>query len=96
MGKPTVFVCGECRGRRALVEVLQQAGVKVEKVGCQKLCDGPVAGASVKGRLEWFGELHKHKHHRALAELAAAGDHADVPAVLERHLLKKRSGRKAR
>lgn len=96
----TVYLCKKCKGRKRLARLLEAApGVSLEKVGCQKVCRGPVAGFAVDGRMEWFGRLDKKKRARALAGLArrvTAGKRASIPEILERCRVARRSGRPPR
>lgn len=92
MGKPLVYVCegSDCRDeRRALRKLLDSLdGVaEVERVRCQKICDGPVAGTEVDGTLEWFEELDSKKLREALVELLGGG-------MARRRLLKQRVGKR--
>ena len=45
-------------------------GVKVKKLGCQKICKGPVAGLKVRGRVEWFARVDRTKPMVALRRAA--------------------------
>ena len=36
-------------------------GVKVKKLGCQKVCKGPVAGLKLRGHMEWFARVDQTK-----------------------------------
>ena len=94
VAKARVYVCGK-RGcakrsdRRALVKSL--AGeAKVVSVGCQSVCDGPVAGTVVAGRLEWFERLTKAKRRAALVALVRSGD---LPKALAKRRVPKRAGK---
>lgn len=95
MGKPRVYVCagGSCRkprkGFRKLLSALQ-GEARVERVKCQKICDGPVAGMSVGGCIVWFGELDSRKRRDALLELVQTGR---LPSRLEKRCVPKRSGK---
>lgn len=94
--KPVVLVCrgSDCRKRRkkraALIEAL--AGVaRVEEVGCQDICDGPVAGVVYNGTLEWFREVDGGKSRRALVTLVAGGE---LTRLLRRRRVRKRAGQR--
>lgn len=95
-----VYVCKECKGGKPLAKLLRACpGAKLQSVGCQKVCKGPVAGLAVGDRMEWFGRLDKKKRVRALVDLlagATAGKQASVPEILEPHRMAKRSGRPPR
>lgn len=92
MSKPTVYVCrgGDCRDRkrprRRLLEALE-GHAKVQEVGCQKICDGPVCGVEVDGTLEWFEEVDSEKALDALLGLLQDGK-------LRKALKKRRVGSK--
>jgi hypothetical protein len=94
--RPKVLVCGgrhcskEGKARQALIEVLQPVA-DIEEVGCQKICQGPVAGLEVGGQLEWYCELDRGKRRRRLVELVETGE---VPKKLLRRWVEKRSGQK--
>lgn len=73
MSDPRVYVCGErgCgrRGdRRALLAELD-GRAEVVPVGCQSVCEGPVAGVVVTGRLQWFERVATPKSRAALVEV---------------------------
>lgn len=59
---PAVHVCAgsDCRkarkANRKLAELLD-GRARVEVVGCQKVCDGPVIGLEVDGQLQWFDDV---------------------------------------
>ena len=51
---------GDCRDERKDHKKLTEAlsGVaRVVHARCQKICDGPIAGVEVDGRLEWFARI---------------------------------------
>lgn len=92
MAKPLVYVCegSDCREeRRALRKLLEalEGVARVERVRCQKICDGPVAGTEVDGTLEWFEELDSRKRREALIALLEEGE-------LRRRLAKRRVGKR--
>ena len=39
----------------------------MKKLGCQKICKGPVTGLKVRGRMEWFARIDKAKPMVALS-----------------------------
>jgi hypothetical protein len=91
-----VTVCKKCKGHQCLIDFLKDtAQVKVTKVGCQKICKGPVAGVPVHGRMEWFERVDKAKPMVGVARLADGG-RSDIPAALEKRRIRKRSGRDPR
>ena len=88
-----VYLCrgSDCRGRdrRKLRDALP-GGVAVVDVRCQSICDGPVAGFEVDGRLEWFERLDGRRVREAFAELVDGGR---VRGRLAKRRVPKRSGR---
>lgn len=64
------------------------SGVSMVEVGCQKICDGPVVGLSVDGRLQWFACVDSDKSRQALVTLIADGK-------LEKPLKKRRVSKRA-
>jgi len=94
---PTVFLCGECEGQRRLGRALEgETGARIVKVGCQKVCHGPVAGVAVSRRMEWFGRLDGQKAVAALVKLVNGDGGGKLPSSLARRRLSKRSGRPPR
>ena len=96
MSKPIVYVCRgkDCsKEKAALAEV--EAGLtevaEVRRVKCQDICKGPVVGAEVGGRLEWFAKMRKAKVLRRLIE--AIRDDRPLSDGLEKRRKAKRSGR---
>jgi hypothetical protein len=63
MGKKSrVWVCRKCKNSDCLAAFLRGSGVaRVKTVGCQKICKGPVAGAKIHGRMEWFARVDRAK-----------------------------------
>lgn len=93
----TVFLCGECAGHRRLGRTLdRETGASIVKVGCQKVCHGPVAGLAVGRRLEWFGRLDSHKAVTALVKLVNGDGGGKLPPSLAQRRSSKRSGRPPR
>lgn len=88
-----VYLCRgpDCRGgaRRRLREALPN-GVPVADVRCQSICDGPVAGFVVDGRLEWFERLSGRRSREAFVELVARGR---LRPRLAKRRVPKRSGK---
>ena len=89
----TVFVCSECdRHRPVLAALRRKTSATVVKVGCQKVCEGPVAGLMLGPRMEWFGRLRGDKPITALVTLVNDGA---APAQLPKPLAKRRSSKRA-
>ena len=93
---PRVFVCTErgCGKRsdhRALAAELE-AAVEVVGVPCQSVCEGPVAGVVVDGRLQWFGEVRTGKARAALRRVAEEGS-GPLPGSLTKRRRPKRAGK---
>jgi hypothetical protein len=93
---PDAYVCTskDCRKAKChaeLLDALRGAG-KVEAVGCQDICKGPVAGVEVGGRIEWFKRVRRHKHQAAVVELARDGA-LEVPPELRDRWVPKRGGK---
>jgi hypothetical protein len=94
--KPLCYLCigKDCRrddGHAELRDALGEAG-KVKRVKCQDLCEGPVAGVQVDGRVEWFEGIRKARHRDAVVALAVGGGSAN-PAELRSRWVPKRSGK---
>ena len=91
----TVLVCRKCKGSDKVVDFLKtHSKANVKTVRCQKVCEGPVAGLFIKGRMEWFGRLKGSKQLVAIAELTFSPD--KVPKTLRKRMSQDRSGCKAR
>lgn len=91
-----VFVCRGCKGRATFVERFhRESDVEVKFVRCQKICHGPVVGAPVDGRIEWFERMSKPKRVKALAKIVNLGKRR-VPDRLRKSRISKRSGTPAR
>ena len=95
MGKPRVYLCwgGSCRKERTAFRRLEAAlegEARVKPVKCQKICDGPVAGVSVDGTLQWFEELDSRKRTDAFLSVVRTGE---VPAKLKKRCVAKRKGK---
>lgn len=92
-----VFVCRKCDGSGPLLKSLRRhTGAEIVKVGCQKVCEEPVAGLSVHQRMEWFGRLDSDKAIDALVKLVRDGGRGKLPATLEKRRDTKRSGHRPR
>lgn len=92
----TVYVCSSssCRkqktARKALLSTISNHRAQPKTVGCQKVCNGPVVGCEVEGRLEWFERLDSRKALRALDKLFSRGE---VSKPLRKRRAKKRAGK---
>ena len=92
-----VYVCRECKHSKRLQAALALGtDAKVRLVGCQDVCQQPVAGCRVEDRLEWFGQLDKKKRQRALIDLVNDGGRGPLPEALLKARSKKRAGRSPR
>ena len=54
-------------------QALSRLPVDVERVGCQKVCKGPVVGLAIDGEWQWFCKVSSRKAVQALAELIEEG-----------------------
>lgn len=94
MARPRIHVCrgSDCRKDRSkrLDRALDRLDAELVEVRCQKLCDGPVVGLEVDGRLEWFERVRGAKAVDALVALVLEGRLGDV---LKKRRSKKRAGR---
>jgi hypothetical protein len=94
--KPLCYLCvgKDCRRDVGHVELRAALGSigKVRRVKCQDLCEGPVAGVEVDGRVEWFEVIRKPRQREAVMALAV-GPSTKVPAELRDRWAKKRSGK---
>jgi hypothetical protein len=96
MAKKIYMCCGsDCKKRskvrKEIRSRLVSAGLKkkIKKVGCQKICKGPVFGVEVDGRLEWFCRLEAGDSE----QLAAAARGRAVGQELWNKRVKKRAGK---
>ena len=92
---PVLYLCrGEdCRhaakaGAR-LVKAVGDRG-RVIEVGCQKICEGPVCGLEVDGRLQWFARVDSDK---ARDGVRAALEGKPLARALEKRRRDERQGR---
>ena len=93
----TIYVCRKCKHSKELQDALaRKTDATVKLVGCQDVCEQPVAGTRVDGRLEWFGGLDRGKCQRALIDLVNDGGRGPVPVVLSKARSKKRAGKAPR
>jgi hypothetical protein len=95
--KPAVYLCtkGSCGGAPARVRLAEElaGAAEVTEVRCQSVCEGPVAGVEVDGRLEWFERVRTAKARRGLRRLLAAGGAGPLPKPLAKRRRSKRSGK---
>jgi hypothetical protein len=92
----TIYVCRKCKHSKALQKAIDQGSDAVVKlVGCQDVCEQPVAGTRVDGCLEWFGGLDRAKRQRALIELLN-DQPRKVPEALAKARVAKRAGKNPR
>ena len=93
----TIYVCRKCKHSKELQNALDhKTDATMKLVGCQDVCQQPVAGTRVDGRLEWFGGLDRAKRQRALIDLVKDGGRGPVPVVLAKARSKKRAGKAPR
>ncbi len=92
-GCPLVLVCRKCKRSEEVLEfLLQRTKSNVRTVRCQKVCEGPVAGLRVRGRMEWFERMDGGKALKALAELLSQKPPAKLPKPLRKRRSRERSG----
>ena len=96
MARRRILICNGSHCRKTLRNddrlraSVAQLPVEIERVGCQKVCRGPVVGLDLDGRLQWFERMSSRKSLRALAELV---EHDTVGRPLRKRRNKKRSGK---
>jgi hypothetical protein len=97
---PVVFLCSgkHCKAEgKPLARSLTDAGVTVEAVDCQKICEGPVAGCALDGRLVWFEDMDGHKAAPAFVSMLTTTDgspHLDrLPSSLRKRVVSRRTNR---
>lgn len=89
----TVLVCRKCKGSDKVVDYLSsQTRASVKTVRCQKVCEGPVAGIAIRGKMEWFGRMKGNKALTAMAALANVSSPKKVPKPLRKRVCVERSG----
>ncbi len=97
MAERTLFVCTGSHCRKALQkgdrlqEAVSKLPVKVTRVGCQKVCRGPVVGVAVGGRHQWFERMDSRK---AIAALEALLEDDTLGKPLEKRRSRKRAGKR--
>lgn len=93
----TVVVCRKCKHQDCLIDVLgAHADVSIQRVRCQKICDGPVVGLLVGGRMEWFERVRSLKEVAALVRLTKSKHSSAIPKPLRKRRVKKFAGREPR
>ena len=93
----TIYVCSKCKHSKALQCALKRkTDATVKLVGCQDVCEQPVAGTRVDGSLQWFGGLDRPKRQRAVIDLLNDGGRGPLPDVLAKARSKKRAGKAPR
>jgi hypothetical protein len=93
----TIYVCRKCKHSKELQDALdRKTDATVKLVGCQDVCEQPVAGMRVDGCLQWFGGLDRGKRQRALIDVVNDGGRGPVPVVLAKARSKKRAGKAPR
>lgn len=90
---PLVVVCRKCDDSAEVISFLQKhTKAAVRTVRCQKVCESPVAGLRVDGRMEWFERMDGSKALKSLAELLRQKPPKKLPKRLKRRRSKARSG----
>ena len=93
----TIYVCRKCKRSKDLQKALErQTDANVRLVGCQDVCEQPVAGTRVDGCLQWFGGLDKAKRQRAVIDLVNREGRGPIPGALEKSRSRKRVGKAPR
>ncbi len=96
MAKPVLLLCRGSRCRKRLEKspnvekALASLPVRLTRVGCQKVCRGPVVGYAIGGEWQWFERVDSKKALRALADLVADDT---LPGPLRKRRHAKRAGR---
>jgi hypothetical protein len=89
----TVMVCRKCKGSDKVVDFLSsETRASIKTVRCQKVCEGPVAGISIRGKMEWFGKMKGKKTLTAMAALANVSSPKKIPKQLRKRVCLERSG----
>jgi hypothetical protein len=90
---PLVFVCRKCKHSEEVVDFLHtRTSATVKTVRCQKVCDGPVAGLRVDGRMEWFEKMDGSKQLKAMVCLIEQRPPKKLPKPLKKRRSRARSG----
>ena len=96
MKRRKLLLCGgkHCRKIRARSDRFNRAiellPVEVERVGCQKICSGPVVGIAIDGDWQWFERMDSPKALSALEQLI---EDDTLGKPLRRRRSRKREGR---
>ena len=96
MAKRNLLVCSgshcgkKLRKQRDLQERLDRLPVEITRVGCQKICRGPVIGIRVDDELQWFERMSSKK---ALQALVALVDGKEMRKPLKKRRNEKRMGK---
>lgn len=89
----TVLVCRKCKGSEKVIDFLtSETRASIKTVRCQKVCEGPVAGISIRGKLEWFERMKGKKALTAMAALTNVSSPKKVPKQLRKRVCLERSG----
>ena len=92
-GCPLVLVCRKCDGSDKVLEfLLTRTKSNVRTVRCQKVCEGPVAGLRVDGRMEWFEKMDGSKQLKAMQELLGQKPPRKLSKPLKKRRSRERSG----
>ena len=90
---PLVLVCRKCDDSSDVIAFLsKKTRAEVRTVRCQKVCESPVAGLQVDGRMEWFERMDGGKALKAMAELLKQKPPKRLPKPLKKRRSKERSG----
>ncbi len=93
----TIYVCRKCKHSKELQAALaRKTDATIKLVGCQDVCEQPVAGTRVDGCLQWFGGLDRPKRQRAVINLLNDGGRGPIPDALVKARSKKRAGKAPR
>jgi hypothetical protein len=93
----TIYVCRKCKHSKGLQKALERGtDATVKLVGCQDVCEQPVAGTRVDGCLQWFGGLDREKRQRAMIDLVNDPRSRAVPEALVKARVAKRAGKSPR
>jgi DNA helicase TIP49 (TBP-interacting protein) len=91
----SVAVCRKCKDHECLEDFLRKkTGARVDEVRCQKICEGPVAGVEIDGRMEWFERVSTPKAMVGLRRVV--NGKTKLTRSLQKRRVKKHSGRAPR